>query len=226
MKRKFVAFLLVLATFAMPRLAFAAATECTGVITATTIPGDVVVPSGAFCDLDGVIVQGDVIVQRGGSLSVDATSTDTLIRGNIRGNGCGYIQLKNTASPAIRMVVGGDVTIARCTDTAFSGCVGVSTSTPPASVLIGGSFKCSDISDTCVALYCTVAGDVDCSGNAGGCELAASAVGGNAIINDNGALSTIANNVIAGALKCNGNAAANGAGNKVAGTKSGQCSGF
>ena len=60
--------------------AFAASTQCTGLLTGA-VTGRVVVPSGEFCDIRGATVTGNVIVLPDASLRVD----DSTIMGKIMG---------------------------------------------------------------------------------------------------------------------------------------------
>ena len=222
MKKTFIAGVAVAAALLVSsQVAFAASIQCTGFMIGT-LDGDIVVPEGATCVLDIVSVSGNVTVQSGGSLQIDATSLNSTIRGNIKGHGCYAISI-GSASPFGRIVIGGDVTISDCIGPVAGSCRGDSSVGGPAAILIGGNLKCTDNAGGCTVRACTVAGDFQCSGNSFACSATFNTVGGNATLNDNGGIDAIVN-AIGGNLKCNGNGSVVGIANIVAGTKSGQCS--
>jgi hypothetical protein len=84
--------------------------ECVGVIGPVEIDGDLVVPEGATCDLEGTIVNGDVVVKRDASLFTDRADIggrarggddddddDGDGRGDLRVEENGYADLLNTS---------------------------------------------------------------------------------------------------------------------------------
>jgi hypothetical protein len=220
------------AIFGTTTLALAASTPCTTTLTGA-IAGDVVVPSGASCTLDDVTVTGDVIVQAGASLYVRSSATRSMVRGDVRAHDCNVVGLGNGVpyvnpeNPYGKVVIGGNVHISGCTGSPSSGCAGVNTgyaliSPVPATVLIGGNFRCSENPSGCYITACTIGGNLQCSSNTG-CIASVSTIAGDATVNDNLFFQLTANEV-AGDLKCNGNSSGIGGFNIVAGTVSGQCS--
>lgn len=213
--------------------ALAASTPCTTTISGTTIAGDVVVPQGETCTLVDVAVTGDVSVQAGASLYVRSTGFPSTIRGHVKAHECNVVGIGNGApyvspeNPYGRIVVGGDLRISGCTGTPSSGCAGITNpyalvSPVPATVLIGGDFRCTDNPSGCTAIACTIGGSLLWSGNGGGGYADASTIAGDAIIDGN-IFFQLQVNEIAGDLKCTDNTTGLTLGNIVAGTKSGQC---
>jgi hypothetical protein len=78
-----------------------AATTCNGAIFNTTIQGDLVVPTGVLCQMQFVTVQGNVLVQPGGSL--DLAGGNQVFGHVTGGSGSGFL----TVNPGNR--VRGDV---------------------------------------------------------------------------------------------------------------------
>ena len=205
----------------------------TDLVCTTTSSGgtwhNVVVPAGASCTLENTRVTGNVTVQTGGTLVVTNTAGDSTIAGDVKADGCNFVELEST-SLTNRIVVGGNVTIQNCSS-GFNGGQGDSTRFPPGSILIGGNVKCSNNTDGCVFDYFIISGNLDCSGNGGGCTLQSDAVGKNATINNNAfgfGDTEVRNSSIGGDVKCSGNngGVTSSPTNTVAGTKSGQCSGI
>jgi hypothetical protein len=92
-------------------------------------------------------------------------------------------------------------------------------------VLIGGNVKCDNNPGGCVFDYTAIGKSLDCSGNFE-CDLQSDAIGGDASLKNNSGM-FVRNSIIGGNLACSGNGStATGPLNTVAGTKSGQCSGF
>jgi hypothetical protein len=100
--------------------ALADATRCRGPLGAVTV-GDLVVPAGATCTLDGTTVRGNIDVRSGATL--DATGVS--VRGNIQSDGhaavgvdgasriAGSIQLqRGGAFNILDTAVGGDIQVA------------------------------------------------------------------------------------------------------------------
>src|SRR5262245_55888197 len=67
-------------------------TQCTGTLSGP-VSGDVVVPAGANCTIDKATISGNVNVQHGAALSINATGTEgfTTIGGNVKGRDCSSI---------------------------------------------------------------------------------------------------------------------------------------
>lgn len=214
--------------------AFAASTPCTSTVTGTTIAGDVVVPAGETCTLVDVAVTGDVSVQAGASLYLQSTGFPSTIRGSVKAHECNVVGIGNGApyvdpeNPYGRIVVGGDLRISGCTGSPSSGCAGITNpyaqvSPVPATVLIGGDFRCTDNPSGCTAIACTIGGTLLCSGNGGvGCYVHSSTIAGDGAVDGN-IFFQFSVNEFAGDLKCNDNTTGLTLANIVAGTKSGQC---
>jgi feruloyl esterase len=141
----------------------AANTNCTGTLSGSITPGDIVVPSGASCTLSNATVTGDVQVRQNASLIVDATAQPTTIGGNVQAVGCASAILEGGVT------VTGDVQIAQCSQQ--SGFIGPG-------VKIGGNFECSNSTGGCEADLGTVQGNVQIKGS-NGSDISLVSVGGN-----------------------------------------------
>lgn len=92
-------------------------TRCVGVGGAVTIPGDLVVPAGQSCTLEGTTVQGTVRVQA----DADLVMTGATVTGDVVVRGNGYLEADDTQ-------IGGAVTAresfgSRLTDSSVGGAV-------------------------------------------------------------------------------------------------------
>lgn len=67
-------------------------TRCVGEAGAVTVPGDLVVPAGESCSLDGTTVEGRVTVRKGANLVV----TDGTFKDRVVVQADGYLDLTNT----------------------------------------------------------------------------------------------------------------------------------
>ena len=103
--------------------------------------GNVTVPAGAHCSLDGTRVLGNVTVGTGASLDTSTNSADTTVAGNVSGKNCSYIDMESPNN-GHRTTVGGDLTITNCADGAFNGARGGVSAGPPPNMLIGGKVNC------------------------------------------------------------------------------------
>ena len=186
--------------------------------------GNVNVPAGAQCSLDGTRVLGNVTVGTGASLDTSNSSGDTTVAGNISGKNCDHILLESPSNTH-RTAVGGDLNIVNCTDGSFNGAQGGVSAGPPPNMLIGGNVKCDGNPAGCVFDYAVVGKSLECNGNFD-CDLQSDAIGHNATINNSTSSMFVLNSIIGGNLVCFGNSGAIGSGNTVAGTESGQCTGF
>ena len=75
-------------------------TQCTGTAGEVTVPGDLVVPADATCDLTGTTVTGDVRVRQGGNLIGEGVS----IEGRVVGAADSYVDLlDSTVAGDLRM---------------------------------------------------------------------------------------------------------------------------
>src|SRR5438093_5949039 len=89
------------------------AAGCTGVIANQTIYDNVVVPSGASCDLEADTIFGNVTVQPGGALQL-AVST---VYGNVSADGATGMRLAVGSNMVVGVdVIYGNVSITNLTD--------------------------------------------------------------------------------------------------------------
>jgi len=226
MKKSLVAFLvLVLVALAGSGTARTASDlTCTGAAPPGTY-NNVVVPANASCTLDNVRVLGNVTVKTNANLQIQTGTGDTTVAGNITGKDCGFMELQ-IVNISFRIAVGGDFVATNCTGGPFTGSQGSSgPGTPPQDVLIGGNVKCDNNDGGCVFDYSVVGKNLECSANFD-CDLQSDAIGGNATIKNSTSSMFVFNSIIGGNLACSGNSGPAGSGNTVAGTKSGQCTGF
>lgn len=68
-------------------------TSCVGTGGAVTVPGDLVVPAGRSCSLDGTTVQGDVVVRA----DADLLAEGAVFQGDVRVVDGGYLDLIDTS---------------------------------------------------------------------------------------------------------------------------------
>ena len=80
------------AGMAGPASARSGSTVCTDVISNTTIRGDLIVPKGVYCELNGVTVMGDVRIHERSTFA----PYDSTIKGGITGNSIELLHLLNT----------------------------------------------------------------------------------------------------------------------------------
>jgi hypothetical protein len=198
--------------------AFAATTTCTGTLAggAPTVTGNVIVPAGGNCNIQGQTVTGNVIVQPGGTLIIGGGST---IQGSVLSSGAG------TNTPATNPLTGDSTplpySIIICNST-IRGAVSASSST--GEVMVGADEGCGGN---------TISGSVSLSGNKGGVDVWGNTIGGsvNAMSNsgstndDPGTAVEISGNKLAGSLSCSGNTsvATDHGPNTTGGAKTGQC---
>lgn len=147
-------------------VAAAAPTECTGTLLAVTV-GNVVVPSGAHCEMAGTTVNGNVRVEDGASLRASASN----ISGHIIGRDVAWVcaQFGSTVGGKFD-VTGGNLG----TTTGFD--IGVD---------VGGNAKVSENAGLTFIDAATVGGNIDVSENTGTLEIEFNTVGGNVKIADN-----------------------------------------
>jgi len=175
---------------------------------AVTVSGNLVVPAGAFCDLEGTHVTGSADVARtggllaengatiDGSVSVDhnaqfAAFSGATVGGSIECDGCQVADVQDST-------VKGSLTDNSLTMGAFI-----------KNSHFGGSLLIRDSVD-----------------GGFGFSLASNSVGGNLTFNDNSGSSTISGNTIGHTLSCRGDTPPpTGAGNTAA-SKKGQCAGL
>jgi hypothetical protein len=147
----------------------------------STVNGNLLVPPGAHCVLDGVTVTGNAQVQASAELDIgfnDAGPGVTIdgnvyvgtgaaffssvgqpiantIGGNVEAQQCRFVQLGNDDVGSTRTVVGGNVQIENCTG-------------PGATFIDGAQIAGNVIYENnvaCVALNSTIGGNLQCQGN-------------------------------------------------------------
>jgi hypothetical protein len=163
------ALLLALATALVMTVAPAAAatpTECTGTLVDGTFD-NVVVPSGAHCEMAGTTVTGNVLVRAGASLRASAST----ISGHVIGRDTAWVCLEFGSQLGGNFdVTGGDPG----TTTGFD--IGV---------MVGGNAKISENAGLTFIDAALIGGNIDVSGNTGTLEIEFNTVGGNVTIADN-----------------------------------------
>jgi predicted acyltransferase (DUF342 family) len=238
---------LVIATFGLVVASVPAARagdmSCGATMTGGTVKGDLLVPAGTTCTLNGVTVGGNVLVGPSATLDV---GTGSKIGGNINAAECFSVELYGNA-----ISVSGNVRIEACSgQSGFE----VTPSDAAPGITIDGNFTCTNNPEGCVVrggevrgnvslrnnvagqiFSAWIGGNLQVAGNSSGGESAAislNTVAGNVEVSDNsapgGALA--GGNTIGGNLECHGNTPGvsddgNGA-NKVGGNKLGQCAGL
>jgi hypothetical protein len=219
--------LILSAGFAAPVSAYPASISCAGVFSNLTIPGDLIVPEGEYCELNSVTVLGDAQVGRRSTLAVYGGR----IAGALRGSNVELVLLQGASvGGRIRLVggatarleyatVAGDTRIADIVDTRV-----LQTQLAGDLVVRGGRE---------VVQFCgtTVAGDAQFARNKSwvgiGGDLAtctANEVWGNLRVHHNLGGVMVANNTIGRNLVCAANDPAPAVyGNQVGGRARGQC---
>jgi hypothetical protein len=138
-------------------------TTCTGSMTG--ILKNVDVPDGASCVLSGAIVEGNVHVKRGASLSVGPLGVTT-IRGNVEADHCLSVWLAGTVT------VEGNLHIQHCTlDSGYEG----------PGVEVGGNVQCQNNSGACQAVSGWVGGNLQVKSNISdsASDISGNTIGGN-----------------------------------------------
>ena len=174
MKRLFALLTLLLACLACAQQASAAV--CAGNMTGA-LQGPLTVPAHATCVLQSATVDGDVVVEQGGSLLVNGYLEPSTINGDVRAKGCGSALLQGNVT------VHGDLRIGHCTGTAPSGFQG-----PGA--IVKGEVECAGNSGPCVAWLGSVHGDVEISQNGAGSDISLVDIGGGLKCSGNAATPT------------------------------------
>jgi hypothetical protein len=206
-----------------------AATTCTGEMEGA-VPGPVIVPSGAVCDLEAVVVNGSVTVRPGGVLHVGSGSK---IKGNVYSDRGGSSAPDTTPFGYSFSVlicntnITGSVTVTRATDEVVIGddeacganrldsSVNLNNNTSGVELINAPTPDACPIKPTYGA--CRIAGSVNLNGNTGETH------------DDPGFAVEVSDNVITGnGLHCTNNAGVlSDNGNTVTGgAKTGQCAGF
>lgn len=175
-------------------------TRCVGEAGAVTVPGDLVVPAGKACSLDGTTVQGNVRIAAGadlvasgltvtGNVTVQADGyldlTDSSVAGNVNNRGAYGIYLDGTSSNAYSGNAANSETFLMSYESTFAGRI----------VADGGSFllesstvdRLVTVTDAYYAdvLDSVVGGALTVSGNEYGAMVCGSEVDGHAAFADN-----------------------------------------
>jgi hypothetical protein len=150
--------LAIVAMFGGASVSHAQNVNCTGIVggsaAATTIDGDVTVPSGASCTLQFVNVTGNVTVQPRGSLLIAAYLEPSTIGGNVQTANCASTLLEGNVT------VKGNLQIVHCSGTASSGFQGPG-------IVIDGNFECLNNVGPCEAWLGQIAGNAHVQNNRG-----------------------------------------------------------
>jgi hypothetical protein len=169
----------------------------------TTITGDIVVPSGAFCDLNGTHVTGSAEVEPKGGLALDLSAA---IDGRVSVEPNGQFAARGSSTV-------GDVKCSHCAVADLNGST------------VKGSLVDDGLTQGIFITNSTVNGDLTVleSRDSGfGFSITGSFVGDDLTFNDNKGTSTISSNVIVNELRCEDNQPPP-TGSNLAGSKSGQC---
>jgi hypothetical protein len=215
------------ATVATPASAHSRSTICTSVLTTTTIPSDLVVPEGVYCELNNTTVQGNIQIGQRSTLAL----YESRIEGTITGTRFELVTLQNTAvGKDIRLSSGvsiwlegatieGDVHLNDGLDTR------VLQSQVSGDLLVRRSSQQVQFCGTTVngdARFADNEGWVNVGGDLSSC--AANTVRGTLRVHHNQQAITVANNAVGRDLVCTANDPAPVAyKNQVAGRTRGQC---
>lgn len=186
---------------------------CNGTFDTQTITTSVVVPKGAFCNLQTTIVEGNVQVQSGGTLVVGAGST---IEGSVQSNAPGSNPgdpVANGVSPFSIVICNSDI----------DGPVQISGATAAVEVGANTSPGCggNDINENGT----NSSTGVSLTSNKGPTYLDSNAITGSVGVSSNRGLTDVSDNTISANLTCSANNPAPvGGGNTVGGSKNLQCS--
>jgi hypothetical protein len=184
---------------------------CFGTITGASITGNLEVPSGVICELNGTTVAGNVVVDSNASLVEDSNAT---IKGSVTGlPGANFIVLEGFVGGALQ--ANGLVAVDLCGATE-QGSVTIQNT---------GFIALGDTDGSCAGN--TIRGAVTLLNNGGEVIVNGNTIGGRVVLNGNNVFEfELGPNTINGALACSGNSPApdNEDGtNTVKGARSGQC---
>jgi hypothetical protein len=191
-------------------------TSCTGDLPGS-VTGNVVVPAGGHCNIQGLNVTGNVLVQPGGTL---ISGSGSMLGGNVVSGGAGSAWGPFGYSFSVLIcntTIGGSVSVSKSTD----------------NVIIGDDDDCGSNNIARSVSVTSNTGGVEMSNNPSpdACPIGNCGIGGSVTVvsntgstHDDAAAAEITANRIAGSLICSGNSAMDpDGGNVVAGTKTGQC---
>jgi hypothetical protein len=174
--------------------------------TGAAIVGNLIVPSGAFCDLYETTVSGNATVDPRGGLLTDRSST---IKGNVT------VQVDGQFAGFGGSTVGGSI--------ACNGCkvADLQSSTVHGDLLDIGVTKGAFIRNDTIGGKLEI---VSSQGGRFGYQIQSNLIGSTFRFDNNHGASNISNNSISGALECSGNKPRpTGSGNVAVGGKQGQC---
>lgn len=176
----------------VPAVAGAPLTSCSTILTDKTIDGDLIVPPGKGCELDGVTVIGNVHVGIGSSFFMQISATgSTTILGNVIADHCADIAW------APDVFIGGNLQIVGCTGPSYVQVTGT----------ITGDFACLDNPAPCEIENATIDGNLQVNNNSGGATVTGNYVGGNLqCVGNASSATTVSGNTVAGASQgqCSG----------------------
>ena len=181
----------------------------------STVNGNLVVPPGGFCILNGVTVTGNV--QTNGSVTFAGEAGADTINGNFYVGTGASVDMESFNG--VLATIGGNILA--------NGCFDVELVNSP--IVVGGNFRIQNC-ESGGYFIAEIAGNFDCS-NTSVCLAESGKVHGNVLINNN-SNAAVTNNTIGGNLQCAGNGSITDLSNntalpnRVGGHKQGQCAGF
>jgi hypothetical protein len=173
--------------------------------TGTVVTGNIEVPSGAFCDLNGAHVTGSATVESKGGLALDVGA---MIDGNVTIERNGQFAARGSS------VIGGDVKCHACA------VADLNSSTVNGGLVDNGLTQGVLISNSHVGGSLLILGSRDAGF---GFSISSTSVGSDLKFDKNKGTSTISGNTITNSLVCNGNRPPPSGSGNTAATKSGQC---
>jgi hypothetical protein len=188
----------------------AADTTCPPNLNNTTVNGNVIVPAGQSCFMQGATVTGNVQVQTNAALTFVAPLPPSTIVGNVSvGTGASF----NADSGGL--TIDGNFKANQCV-----------TADMNSEDTVGGNVQIQYCTRGVAVTNSNIGGNVTCN-NSGICDIFGNKVNGNAEVNDNSS-AAVGNNRIGNNLECQGNASItdDGVPNTVGGHKNGQCANF
>jgi hypothetical protein len=179
-------------------------------ITNGVIVGDLIVPSGAYCDLYGSTVTGNATVDpRGGLLTNSSTCCTTMVDGSVT------VQENGQFAGFGGSKVGGNIQCDQCKIADFQHST------------VSGNLQDIALSKGAFIRGDTIGGSleiVDSQGGRFGYHIETNSIGANLQFDNNHGTSVISSNTISGKLECSGNTPPpTGSGDVAAGGMEGQC---
>jgi hypothetical protein len=180
-----------------------------------TLPGNLVVPNGATCTLNGARVAGNILVEKNATLNV---GTGSKIRGNIEAEQCNSVFLFGNP-----ISVGGNVRIDGCGggQDGYQADIG-----PLPGIKIDGNFTCENNAAACLVTGGEIGGNARFVNNEES-QLFNPTIGGNLVIKDNSAtlpgseVAVVVRGTIEGNVEVNANSGPEGSvivgGNEIGG---------